>query len=362
MNEIKRFLEVGSKIVKAKNDLSVLAYLNKTASELQVTNIKEWLSFKYSDDKASGLYSFNDCKAFQELHGLNDKLGNEKFPEMPFSLSDIASVPVSKENAAAMLHASVCVSDDETRYFMNGIYFADGNVISTDGRRIYVALGFDGFPSVILPVSPALAFILKNAEYIEMGTHSAERTEKVWNELTKKADEKPYTVIDSAIFSFIYKDCVMSYVTSVIEGQFPNYKNILKDKHLLEMGVPDVAAWNGYYKIIKSLKKGDRLLVKQGADVGSVDIAVNERSSTVPYPVGSMKWAEFYHEEPAQEIISKIGKPEEPPYLLAINPLYFSDAVNMEPIARVKFTSYIKAIEFNYSSGAMMLVMPMQLD
>jgi DNA polymerase III subunit beta len=105
------------------------------------------------------------------------------------------------------------VSDDETRYFMNGVFFEKSVgglvLVATDGRRLsYVKKDFEGkipeFKGVIVPPK-VLMLILKRAP--DEGSIEIAVTEK------------------SIFFRFgSYK------ITSVlIEGQFPNYQKVIPE-------------------------------------------------------------------------------------------------------------------------------------
>ena len=140
-------------------------------------------------------------------------MASDKFPE--FSIND--SVPyfeIAAEEFKQMVTQTIfSVSDDQARYFMNGIFFEkkDENVVmvSTDGRR----LAF---------VSKALINSLENFQPVIIPT-------KVLNIITKRASSEGLifiAVLDKTIF-FKFGNYELSSV--LIDGQFPNYQRVIPE-------------------------------------------------------------------------------------------------------------------------------------
>jgi DNA polymerase-3 subunit beta len=107
------------------------------------------------------------------------------------------------------------ISDDETRFFLNGVYFEkeDGkfNMVASDGRRLALISkdcgSFRGsFPGVIIPPK-ILNIVRKNS--------SGEG-----NLAFAITDKNIFMKIENRLFS-----------SSLIEGKFPNYQKIIPDKN-----------------------------------------------------------------------------------------------------------------------------------
>jgi DNA polymerase III subunit beta len=140
-------------------------------------------------------------------------ISSEKFPELPEVAEDaFFSIP-AKEFKQMVSQTIFSVSDDETRYFMNGVFMEKNEdslvLVATDGRRLsYAKKKFDAqipdFKGVIIPPK-VLGLILKRAP--DEGLIDIAVSEK------------------SIFFRFgSYK------ISSVlIEGQFPNYQKVIPD-------------------------------------------------------------------------------------------------------------------------------------
>lgn len=141
-------------------------------------------------------------------------IASDKFPE--FSSNDtIPYFEISAGEFKKMITQTVfAVSDDQTRYFMNGVSFEkkDENLImvATDGRRLaYVAKpivqGVDDFNQIIIPV-------------------------KVLNIILKRASSEGnifISVLDKTIF-FKFGNYDLSSV--LIDGAFPNYQRVIPER------------------------------------------------------------------------------------------------------------------------------------
>jgi DNA polymerase-3 subunit beta len=136
----------------------------------------------------------------------------EKFPEFPVSTVDFFDLPV-KDFKDMVNQTIFAVSDDETRYFMNGVYFEKAEdkivMVATDGRRLaYISKPADpsiqDFTGVIVPP-------------------------KILNILAKRAgDEGPVSlsVTDKTIF---IRFGSYSLSSVLLEGQFPNYRRVIPE-------------------------------------------------------------------------------------------------------------------------------------
>jgi len=146
-------------------------------------------------------------------------ISSDKFPEFPVSGSEYFEVPV--KDFKEMINQTVfAVSDDETRFFMNGVYLekVDTKIImvATDGRRLaYIekeAGNIKDFPGII--VHP-----------------------KILNVITKRAGDEgliAVSVTDKIIF---VRFGSYSFSSVLLEGQFPNYRKVIPEEQIHSLSV-----------------------------------------------------------------------------------------------------------------------------
>jgi DNA polymerase-3 subunit beta len=139
---------------------------------------------------------------------------SDKFPEFPAPGNvDFFELPI-KDFKDMISQTVFAVSDDETRYFMNGVFFEKHDeklvMVATDGRRLAyvekeVGAGIKDFSGVIVPP-------------------------KILNIITKRAGDEGLVAI--AITDRIIFIKFGSYQLSsvLIEGQFPNYQRVIPEK------------------------------------------------------------------------------------------------------------------------------------
>jgi DNA polymerase-3 subunit beta len=139
-------------------------------------------------------------------------LASEKFPEFSVSTEKFFNLPI-KDFKDMIDQTIFAVSDDETRYFMNGVCFEKVEdkiiMVATDGRRLaYISKSADSsikdFSGVIIPP-------------------------KILNILAKRAgNEGPVSisVTDKTIF---IKFGSYSLSSTLLEGQFPNYRRVIPE-------------------------------------------------------------------------------------------------------------------------------------
>jgi DNA polymerase-3 subunit beta len=136
-------------------------------------------------------------------------IASDKYPEFPVSSVDYFELPIKyfKEMVNQTVFA---VSDDETRYFMNGVYMekADGRIImvATDGRRLAYTEKEENtvadFSGVIVPP-------------------------KILNVIVKRSGDEgliAISVTDKIIF-FRFGSYSLSSV--LLDGQFPSYRKVI---------------------------------------------------------------------------------------------------------------------------------------
>jgi len=193
-------------------------------------------------------------------------MSQEKFPEFD-SADNVPYFEVPSKDIKEMINQTAfAVSEDETRYFMNGVYFekkADNlNLVATDGRRLSFASksllsGVNDFPAAIVHPK-VLNIILKHAP--DEGNISI-------------------AIVDKMIF---FKFANYKFGSVLLEGAFPNYQRVIPEKQLYSFQVTksdlvdalrrvalmvDKKAGRIYFNI----EAGSLKITSQQSDMGSAD-------------------------------------------------------------------------------------------
>jgi len=138
-------------------------------------------------------------------------IASDKFPE--FSASGIDHFEIPIRDLKDMIEETIfAISDDETRYFMNGVYFEKAEdkfvMVATDGRRLAFinkkVSGIPDFPGIIIPPK-ILSIVLKRAGDEGMAGIS---------------------ITDKIIF-IQFGSYKLSSI--LIDGQFPNYRRVIPE-------------------------------------------------------------------------------------------------------------------------------------
>jgi len=243
-NAFAREISFAQEIIASKNALSIMSNVLLEASEgslsIKATDIKvsfettipvdtaEQGSVTVFCDKLSGILASipegdialeqDDSKVvvrptFKKVRFQLKTIASEKFPELPQAADDSFFALPAKEFKKMIEQTIFAVSDDETRYFMNGVFMekvGDGlALVATDGRRLsYVRKEFDSkipsFKGVIVPPK-VLALVAKRAP------------EEGIIELA---------VTDKSLFIRFGSYRISSVL---IEGQFPNYQKVIPE-------------------------------------------------------------------------------------------------------------------------------------
>ena len=147
-------------------------------------------------------------------------IASDKFPEFTVSGKEFFQIPI--RDFKEMIQETIfAISDDETRYFMNGVFFekAEGKfiMVATDGRRLafiekIADAGIADFSGVIIPP-------------------------KILNTVMKRAGDEgmaEISVTDKTIF-IQFGSYKLSSV--LIEGQFPNYRRVIPENQTRHFNV-----------------------------------------------------------------------------------------------------------------------------
>ena len=222
------------------------------------------------------------------------------------------------------------ISDDETRYFMNGVYFekADGALVmvATDGRRlsfITKQLGEDvpDFAGVIVP--PKVLNLVKK--------------------LASGQGEISIAVTDKNIFMQFDSQKISS---NLIEGQFPNYRRVIPESQEHRIVI-------NREELMDALKRVS-LLVEQKSR--RVYMTLNENSLVLNSEESEIGVAR-------EEIACDYSGPEA---TIALNYLYLMDPLKVidDQELALEYTEANKAISILSipPRDYFHIVMPMQLD
>jgi DNA polymerase-3 subunit beta len=255
---------------------------------------------------------------------------SDKFPEFPVSgKAAFFEMPI-KDFKDMILQTVFAVSDDETRYFMNGVFFEKRDekivMVATDGRRLAyiekeIGAGIEDFSGIIVPP-------------------------KILNIIIKRAGDEglvSISITDKTIF-IRFGSYQLSSV--LIEGQFPNYQRVIPESQLFSFSV-------NRFEMMDALKR--------------VSLLVEQKSKRVYLKVSSGKMSISSEESDigsAEEEIPCIYDGEE--VSIALNYRYIEEPLKamIADELSVYFTEPNKVITIKPSPDEdyLHILMPMQLD
>ena len=358
---ILKEISIASEIISSRNALSILSnvYLNATDEGLTIRATDLKVSFEtripvsVSEpgvttilcDKflgilrslPSGDVEFEQERGdrfvirplFKKIDFRLKSISSEKYPELQFAPQE-AFFDFPQTDMIEMISQTVfAVSDDETRYFMNGVFFenVDGKVVmvATDGRRLsYVsntpAAPVPDFPNVIIPPK-ILGLIRKLA--------SGEGSMRI-------------AVTDKSVFVQFDSQKISS---ALIEGQFPNYQRVIPDSQQYRILVKRDEFQEALKRVSLLVEKSRR-----------VYMTVNPEGLT-------LKSEETDIGQATEEISCEYDGPET---TIALNFTYLIDplrVIESENVS-IQFTESNKAITIgpDPEQPYFHIVMPMQMD
>ena len=160
-------------------------------------------------------------------------MASDKFPEFTSS-ENVPYFDIPAEDFKNMITQTIfALSEDETRYFMNGGFFEknddDLTLVSTDGRRLaYVSKplcqGVNSFSSAIVPP-------------------------KILNIILKRAPSEGFVslaIVEKMIF---VKFGSYQFTSVLIDGQFPNFRRVIPESHLYNFQVEKAALQNALKRV-----------------------------------------------------------------------------------------------------------------
>ena len=147
-------------------------------------------------------------------------MASEKFPEFPVSNTPFFEMPI-KDFREMVQQSSFAVSDDETRYFMNGVFLekSEGkiNMVATDGRRLAfvgksAGKNIEDFSGIIIPP-------------------------KILNTIIKRSGDEGIINISISDKMIFINFASYKFSSVLIEGMFPNYKKVIPEKQEFSLSV-----------------------------------------------------------------------------------------------------------------------------
>lgn len=138
------------------------------------------------------------------------------YPEFKVPGDDFFSI--SQKTFIDMIDQTIfAVSDDETRYYMNGVYMESSErgmtMVSTDGRRLsYISREVQGDIPSFQPIIIPTKFL------------------HLLRKLSSREGDISLCISDSYLFADFDSHHLSS---TLIEGQFPNYRRVIPDTHEL---------------------------------------------------------------------------------------------------------------------------------
>lgn len=359
-NAFAREISFAQEIIASKNALSIMSNVLLEALEgslsIKATDIK--VSFETSIpvdatehgivtvfcDKLSGILASipegdiaieqEDSKVlvkptFKKVRFQLKTIAGERFPELPQAENGVHFSIPSKEFKRMIAQTIFAVSDDETRYFMNGVFFENIGeglaLVATDGRRLsYVKKEFEakvpGFRGVIVPPK-VLSLIMKHAP--EEGIIEIAVTEK------------------SIFFRFgAYR------ISLLIEGQFPNYQKVIPDSQKNRLLVRRLDLLDALRRVSIFVEQKSRRTIFTLSD-GAMIISSEESE------IGTAR----------EELPCRYEGPE---VVIALNHRYMEEPLKVmdSEYVVVEFTEPNRAITISPEPGSdyFHIVMPMQVE
>ena len=164
------------------------------------------MEFEYNDNRVRIKTSVK--KANFQLKSI----ASDKYPEFPVSSAEYFEIPI--KHFKEMVNQTIfAVSDDETRYFMNGVYFekSEGKIVmvATDGRRLAYTEKEENniidFPGVIIPP-------------------------KILNIINKRSGDEGLIAVSVTDKTVFFRFGSYNLTSVLLDGQFPNYRKVIPEE------------------------------------------------------------------------------------------------------------------------------------
>jgi DNA polymerase-3 subunit beta len=159
-------------------------------------------------------------------------IASDKFPEFPVSNTPFFDMQI--KDFKEMVNQTVfAVSDDETRYFMNGVFFEKSedkiNMVATDGRR--------------------LAFISKTATNEIKDFSGIIIPPKILNVIVKRSGDEGNVSISVNDKTIFVNFASYKFSSVLIEGMFPNYRKVVPENQQFSLSVQREEMLNALHRV-----------------------------------------------------------------------------------------------------------------
>jgi DNA polymerase-3 subunit beta len=255
---------------------------------------------------------------------------SDKYPEIQKAAEKLYFDFPQKDFIEMVSRTLFAVSDDETRYFMNGIFVEKRDdslvMVATDGRRLSwiarkVPVPMDSLKGVILP--PKILTIVRK--------------------LASGEGNLSLALTDKSIFVRLGERSLSS---SLIEGQFPDYRRVIPDSQKHHALVDRLAFEEALKRVSLLVEQKSRKIVFR-VDDGLLTISSKESELGLA----------------SEEVACEYTGPD---LTFAVNCLYLIEPLrelDCEKV-RLEFSDISKAITLKPlpEEGYLNIIMPMQLD
>ncbi|MCL2185842.1 MAG: DNA polymerase III subunit beta [Treponema sp.] len=253
-------------------------------------------------------------------------IASDKFPELPVSSEPFFEMPI--KDFREMIQQSVfAVSDDETRFFMNGVYMEKSEdkiiMVATDGRRLAFiskpANKINDFPGIIIPP-------------------------KILNTILKRSGDEGLVSISISDKIIFINFASYQFSSLLIEGMFPNYKKVIPESQEFSLSV-----------------RRDEML----DTLRRVSLMVEKKSHRIYLGISSGKMSVFSEESELGTVEDEIPcKYDGEDVTIALNYRYLEEPFKIitDEEIRIRFNSAVKAITIEpvEKKDFFHIVMPMQ--
>jgi DNA polymerase III subunit beta len=361
-DDLLKEISIAQEVISSKNSLSVLSNVLLTAGKselkLQATDLKvgfetslpvdvvqEGTTTAFCDKLLNILRSLPEGEVELEqadptmlrIRPLSKKVDfqlrcipSDKYPELARASENMYFDFPQKDFIEMVSKTLFAVSDDETRYFMNGIFLEkrDDNLImvATDGRRLsYISrripVRMENLKGVILP--PKILTIVKKLSSGE-GSLSLALT-----------DKNVFVRMGATHLS-----------SNLIDGQFPDYRRVIPDAQK-------------YRALVEKKALEDALR--------RVSLLVEQKSRKVVFSMAEGALTVFSKESELGVATEELPCEYEGPQMsFAVNCMYMSEPLRELAVEKVllEFSDVNKAITLKPipEDGYTNVIMPMQLD
>jgi DNA polymerase-3 subunit beta len=355
-------ISIAQEVISSKNSLSILSNVLLTAADgalmLQATDLKVGFETRFPVDVAKEGTTTAFCDkllnvirslpegdveleqsdaSMLRIRPLSKKIDfqlrcipSDKYPEIS-RVPDSNYFDFPQKDFIEMVSKTLfAVSDDETRYFMNGIFVEKRDdslvMVATDGRRLAfvnrkIPIHLENIKGVILP--PKILTIIRKLSSGEGNLSLALTDKNVFVRMEGK-----------------------SFSSNLIDGQFPDYRRVIPDAQKHRAIVERVRLEDALRRV--------SLLVEQKSR--KVTFSIRDGSITISSKESELGVA-------SEEVSCEYRGPE---MSFAVNCMYMIEPlreIDSETVG-VEFSDVNKAITLkpNPEDGYLNIIMPMQLD